>query len=170
MPTRDDGEIEADARPREVPTLESLALRALAQLVHAHEPEALTLPYGGGSVLMKHLARQGRLRPETLRPLLADWSSTAELETNLGSTLAASASGCRGLSALAAQRLNFQHSQRRAAQQQQQHVLLYQHHHHHHHHRQERSGGRQSSLSLPSGTRRHDAKGAGELESFSSDR
>ena len=158
----DDEEAEADDAPREVPTLESICLKAIAQMVHAHEPEALTLPYGGGSVLMKHLARQGRLRPETLRPLLADWSSTAEIESNIGSTLAASASGCRGLSALAAQRLNFQHSQQKAAQQQRQQQQQQ---------RQERSsGGREFSLSLPSGTRRHDAKGAAEVSSFSSDR
>ena len=93
-----------------VPTLQSLALQAVANAVNTYEPEAIhALPYGGAMQLISSLAKDGRLRPETLRPLLlSDWSSAAALSSQLGESLAVSAPGCRGLSALAAQRLHFQ--------------------------------------------------------------
>ena len=96
-----------------VPSLESLALKALADALHTHEPDELhCLPFGGGAELMRHLVEAGRLRPETLRPLLADWSSQDKLKDALGSRLGGAAGACRGLGALAVQRLNFQHRQR----------------------------------------------------------
>jgi hypothetical protein len=56
-----DGDLEEDdlppALPREVPTLESLALKALAHAVHEHEPTQISiLPYGGGAALLRQLA------------------------------------------------------------------------------------------------------------------
>ena len=40
-----------------VPSLESLALKALAHAVHEHEPTQLSiLPYGGGAALVRQLA------------------------------------------------------------------------------------------------------------------
>ena len=92
-----------------VPTLESLALAAVAENVHQLEPETLKmLPFGGGERVIRLLVKSGRLRPETLRPLLSDWSSCDALSEQLGEPLVAAAPGCRGLAALAAQRLSFQ--------------------------------------------------------------
>lgn len=56
-----DGNFEEDdgphALPGEVPTLESLALKALAHAVHEHEPTQISiLPYGGGVALLRQLA------------------------------------------------------------------------------------------------------------------
>ena len=193
-------------RREEVPSLESLALKALAHAVHEHEPTQLSvLPYGGGAALLRQLVASedfgartrtvgchrrllpslalfprcmsmsmskratcthiftrmmavpaclpacrlpsfaaNRLRPETLQPLLSDWSlhetlhhslgfSTAQAPGHDSARLLASASGCRGLSALMAQRLSFQH-------------------------RREASGvaSSQQARQLPSGTRRND--------------
>ena len=90
------------------PTLESLCLDAVAENVNTYEPAALSLPCGGGARIIDRLASTNRLRPETLGPLLqADWASADELRESLGSKLVVSAPGCRGLSALAAQRLKF---------------------------------------------------------------
>ena len=91
-----------------------------------------------------------RLRPETLQPLLSDWSLHETLHHSLGfssrqthghdsAQLLASASGCRGLSALMAQRLSFQH-------------------------RREASGvAFQQTRQLPSGTRRNDRSHGDEM-------
>ena len=119
-----------------VPTLEALATRALAENIHRMEPLALQqLPYGGGTKIIRQLLRSGHLRPETLQPLLADWSSAPDLEDEIGGhLLAGAASGCRGLSALAVQRLRFQ-------QQQQQ---------------QRRRQTHQPERALPNGTRQRD--------------
>ena len=87
--------------------LESLCMDVVAANVHIYEPAALTLPYGGGLSLLERLTRSDRLRPETLAPVFNDWSSSEELKAKLGSTLTATASGCRGLGALAAQRLRY---------------------------------------------------------------
>ena len=95
-----------------VPTLESLCLDAVAANLQRYEPSALYLPCGGGLCVIDRLARNGRLRPETLGPLLtSDWASVAELEDTLGTSLVAAAPGCRGLSQLAAQRLHFRSRQ-----------------------------------------------------------
>lgn len=56
-----DDNFEEDDRPHalsgEVPTLESLALKALAHAVHEHEPTQISiLPYGGGVALLRQLA------------------------------------------------------------------------------------------------------------------
>jgi hypothetical protein len=89
-----------------VPSLESLCLDTIAECIHTYEPEALHLPYGGGMRLVDRLARTQRLRPETLGPLLTEWSCSEELEGRFGSALVQAAPGCRGLSALMAHRLN----------------------------------------------------------------
>ena len=99
-----------------VPTLGSLALDVVAVNVHQYEPHVLTLPYGGGVRLCDRLISSSRLRPETLQPLLTDWSCAGELESRLGAQLTAAASACRGLSALAVQRLQGQQAMRRDAQ------------------------------------------------------
>ena len=108
---------DALAMPQEIPTLQTLALQAVASAVHSYEPEEhLPLPYGGAVEIIKTLVRTGRLRPETLRPLLlSDGSSAEALSNTLGSELASSAPHCRGLGALAAQRLQF--AERRRLQQ-----------------------------------------------------
>jgi hypothetical protein len=99
-----------------VPSLQTLAIRALAASIHAEEPESLGLmPYGGGEELIRQLTRDGRLRVETLQPLLKDWSSAAALCETLGETLVNAAPGCRGLAALAAQRLRFEHMNQKQA-------------------------------------------------------
>jgi hypothetical protein len=99
----------------EIPSLQALALRAVASAVHASEPSCLgMLPFGGAAEIVEHLAKQGRLRPETLRPLLlSDWSSAEALSSKIGNTLVSAAPGCRGLGALAAQRLQFEQQRRR---------------------------------------------------------
>ena len=96
----------------EVPTLESLAVAAVARSIHADEPLLLSgLPYNGGAAVIQQLVQQGRLRPETLGPvLLSDWSSIDALAPSLGESLVVLAPGSRGLAALAAQRLRFQAS------------------------------------------------------------
>jgi hypothetical protein len=90
-------------------SLESLCLDAVADNLHLYEPYALHLPCGGGLHIIDRLGQRGRLRPETLAPLLAsDWTSADELQERLGSALATgAASGSRGLSMLATQRLRF---------------------------------------------------------------
>ena len=102
---------------RTVPTLQSLALNAVADAINHYEPECLlSLPLGGAKEIVTQLAKSGRLRPETLRPLLlSDWSSAEELATKLGGALVSAAPVCRGLGALAAQRLRFEERQRAAA-------------------------------------------------------
>ena len=89
------------------PSLESLCYDVVAANVSIYEPNTLTLPFGGGISLLDRLRRSGRLRPETLTPILNDWSSAEALESTLGAQLTAAATGCRGLSALAVQRLRF---------------------------------------------------------------
>jgi len=97
----------------EVPTLQSLCLQAVAGAVHTHEPrEAFALPFGGSEEIVKALVRAGRLRPETLRPLLLSDSNEEALSGVLGSELASAAPHCRGLGALAAQRLQFEERRR----------------------------------------------------------
>ena len=93
--------------PLEVPSLESLCLDAVASAVHLYEPASLagSLPYGGGGSIVERLIHDNRLRPETLNPLLADWSSAEVIEQTVGSSVAVLAPGCRGLSQLAAARL-----------------------------------------------------------------
>ena len=103
---------------RAVPTLEQLALNALAVAVHQEEPLAVELPFGGGAAIIQRLAASGRLRPETLQPLLTDWSSSETLGRERGDRLVGAAGNCRGLSALAAQRLSFQHRQQQQREQQ----------------------------------------------------
>ena len=98
----------------EVPSLQSLALNAIAGLIHCHEPTELpigVLPFGGGAEIIKRLVATRRLRPETLQPLLQDWTLAPELRNALGESLSdclSAAPNCRGLSQLAVQRLNFQ--------------------------------------------------------------
>ena len=108
--------------PRDVPSLQALALQAVATAVHDYEPDSIyALPYGGGLAIIKNLIETGRLRPETLRPLLlSDWSSSAQLSETLGNSLVSAAPGCRGLEALAAQRLAFNSESARQRRKQQQ--------------------------------------------------
>ena len=107
--------------PMALESLESLCLDAVADNLHLYESYALHLPCGGGLHIIDRLGQRGRLRPETLAPLLAsDWTSADELQERLGSALVTgAASGSRGLSMLAAQRLRFQLSaeKRKAAAQ-----------------------------------------------------
>ena len=103
----------------EVSRLEDLCLDVVAANVHLYEPASLTLPLGGGVHIVDRLLRSGpcRLRSETLGPLLnSDWSSSSEFHESLGSSLANAAPGCRGLAALAAQRLAFSRVSRPSAQ------------------------------------------------------
>ena len=85
-----------------IPSLQNLALNAVADAVNAHEPEIIsTLPFGGARDLITRLAATGRLRPETLRPLLLSDSTSADaLSSQLGESLVCAAPGCRGLSQL----------------------------------------------------------------------
>ncbi len=94
-----------------MPSLESLCLNAVAAAVHEFEPEQLfQLPYGGSERIIDRLVLTGRLRPETLVPLLraADLDTEGvELRRRIGGGLAgAAATGSRGLAALAASRLS----------------------------------------------------------------
>jgi hypothetical protein len=95
-----------------VPTLEALCLDAVAANVHHYEPSSLAgvLPYGGGCSVLERLACTRRLRPETLNPLLAETgvgSVQEAIQPVLGRELAGAAAGCRGLSALAVQRIQY---------------------------------------------------------------
>ena len=101
-------------RPTPVPTLERLALRVVAQ--HIEDYEDIVLPCGVTGAALTDLAKAGRLREDTIGPLLRSWSSADELEDELGPRLAAAAGQSRGLAALAAQRLAF--SRRAEAQKQ----------------------------------------------------
>ena len=52
---------------RDVPSLQALALQAVATAVHDYEPDSIyALPYGGGLAIIKNLIETGRPRPETL--------------------------------------------------------------------------------------------------------
>ena len=97
-----------------VPSLESLCLDVVANFVHLYEPASLAgaLPYGGGGSIVERLIHSNRLRPETLNPLLADWSAAESVEHTIGNRVAVLAPGCRGLSQLAAQRLRFARANR----------------------------------------------------------
>ena len=98
-----------DAPAREVPSLEDLCFDAVAANVHIYEPTSLAgaLPFGGGATIVERLVATRRLRPETLGPLLVDRddSSFDAVSQQLGSALASSAAGCRGLAMLASHRL-----------------------------------------------------------------
>lgn len=112
--------------PSVVPTLESLCVKALASHVHSSEPHELaTLPYGGGKAVIDALIQSRRLRPESLCPLLRDWSTADAAADCIGGTLVCAAPGCRGLAGLAAQRLRFakqRQDERRAQRDPQQHL------------------------------------------------
>ena len=129
--------------PAEVPSLQVLALHAVAGSVHAYEPEYIgALPYGGALDLVTELAKAGRLRPETLRPLLLfDSASVSPLASTLGDALVTAAPGCRGLGALAAQRIHFEARRRQQAAAR----------------REANKADEVDECALPSGTRRSDA-------------
>jgi len=105
----EDDDLEDELKqPSAVPTLESLCVKALALHVHSNEPHELALlPYGGGKAVIDVLIQSGRLRPESLCPLLRDWSTADAAACSIGGTLVGAAPGCRGLAGLAAQRLRF---------------------------------------------------------------
>ena len=108
-----------------VPSLQALALVVVAAHVRAHlhlvkdrahlhsectaqvEYESsldYCLPIGGSVELLETMRRQGRLRGDTLRPLLH--ASPDELAPVLGSRLALAAAGCPALRDVAVQRLS----------------------------------------------------------------
>ena len=126
----------------DVPSLQVLALHAVAGSVHAYEPEFIgALPYGGALDVVTELAKAGRLRPETLRPLLLhDSASVSPLSSTLGDALVTAAPGCRGLGALAAQRFHFEARRQQAAAR-----------------READETDEVDECALPSGTRRSDA-------------
>ena len=123
----------AAAKPGQVPSLQSLALSAIAGAVHHYEPELMpSMPYEDFSAeVIKQLLASGRLRPETLNPLLADSSSASSLSDTLGDTLLNAAPTCRGLSQLAVQRLKMQQLRQKQQQQQQQRQQQQQQQQHH---------------------------------------
>lgn len=87
-----------------VPSLQSLALSVVAAHVEYESSLDYCLPIGGSLELLDTMRRQGRLRGDTLRPLLH--ASPDELAPVLGSRLALAAAGCPALRAVAAQRMS----------------------------------------------------------------
>lgn len=87
-----------------VPSLQSLALSVVAAHVEYESSLDYCLPIGGSVELLQTMHRQGRLRGDTLRPLLH--ASPEELAPVLGSRLALAATGCPALRDVAVQRLS----------------------------------------------------------------
>ena len=87
-----------------VPSLQSLALSVVAAHVEYESSLDYCLPIGGSLELLETMHRQGRLRGDTLRPLLH--ASPDELAPVLGSRLALAAAGCPALRDVAVQRLS----------------------------------------------------------------
>ncbi len=87
-----------------VPSLQSLALSVVAAHVEYESSLDYCLPIGGSVELLQTMHRQGRLRGDTLRPLLH--ASPEELAPVLGSRLALAAAGCPALRDVAVQRLS----------------------------------------------------------------
>jgi hypothetical protein len=87
-----------------VPSLQSLALSVVAAHVEYESSLDYCLPIGGSLELLDTMHRQGRLRGDTLRPLLH--ASPDELAPVLGSRLALAAAGCPALRDVAVQRLS----------------------------------------------------------------
>ena len=58
-----------------VPTLESLARDVVAQHIEVYNAAELSyyLPFGGTRAVLARLASSGRLREETIKPLLCGW-------------------------------------------------------------------------------------------------
>lgn len=90
-----------------IPSLQELAACVVAARIE--EYECPTLPFGCGWEMVRRLAVSGRLRAETLSPLLRSFSVVDDLETELGQPLTHLALNCRGGSALAAQVLRARH-------------------------------------------------------------
>lgn len=90
-----------------VPSLQTLALRVVAAHVDAESSLEFSLPYGGSVELLESMKSQGRLRGDTLGPLLR--ASPDELSPVLGSRLTLAAAGCPALRDVCAQRLRCQH-------------------------------------------------------------
>ena len=86
-----------------VPTLQTLALRVVAAHVESESCLEYSLPYGGSVDLLESMKSQGRLRGDTLGPLLR--ASPDELSPVLGSRLTLAAAGCPALRDVCAQRL-----------------------------------------------------------------
>ena len=91
-----------------VPSLQSLAIGVVAAHVDHESALEFCLPVGGSVDLLQNLQQQGRLRGDTLSPLLR--ASPDELAPILGSRLAMAASGCPALRDVAVQRLRHQPS------------------------------------------------------------
>lgn len=91
-------------RASSVPSLQSLALSVVAAHVEYESSLDYCLPIGGSLELLETMHRQGRLRGDTLRPLLH--ASPDELAPVLGSRLALAAAGCPALRDVAVQRLS----------------------------------------------------------------
>ena len=94
-----------------VPTLQTLALRVVAAHVESESCLEYSLPYGGSVELLESMKTQGRLRGDTLGPLLR--ASPDELSPVLGSRLTLAAAGCPALRDVCAQRLRCQPEQDR---------------------------------------------------------
>lgn len=96
------------------PTLQILAASVVAGRIESYECPAL--PYGCGPDMIRRLAATGRLRAETLAPLLRSFSVADDLEAELGQSLTHLALGCHGGRALAAQVLRSREAAKRGRQ------------------------------------------------------
>lgn len=92
-----------------VPSLQTLALRVVAAHVESESCLEYSLPFGGSVALLESMRSQGRLRGDTLGPLLR--ASPDELSPVLGSRLTHAAAGCPALRDVCAQRLRYRQSE-----------------------------------------------------------
>jgi hypothetical protein len=92
-----------------------LAASVVASCIENYDCPAL--PYGCGPDMICRLATTGRLRAETLAPLLRSFSVADDLEVELGQSLAHLALACHGGRALAAQVLRSREAAKRVRRQ-----------------------------------------------------